>query len=331
MRLGVPFMLRIHMPDTFRSRRRAPTGIQVATFRLVMSLLLSGCVICMSPRSALAVGELFVARPPYAPEIAGVGYPVDLAHRPRSFDFGGDVPFINPATRVSDIATINLWNDAVGGAEVLNSNAIGRDGAGSRVFRRDGYTAIGCSAGDGLVEGALRTQINSYPIPARRRFVWDLSVRFAGLPFSENWVATPTGMSPATVWQLKSPGLPPAMVMVVDTDPQDSTRLTLHFDVRPNHQWPAYRIGTVTGLVASSDIDVFIDGYLDERLPASGGRGYWRVLVNGAQVLNVPGPTLQLAATRPYTWSIGMYLYRNKTPVNFSRFAYWRRARLIEH
>ena len=324
-------MQRVPRPNTISSQRRPLPGKHVEATSLVMSALLTGCLTWMSPTSALGFGEVFVARPPYAPEIGGVGYPVDLAHQPRKFDFSGDVPFLNPATGVSDIATINVWNDVLGRAEVLNSNAIGRDGAGSRVFRRGGYTAIGYTAWDGVVEGALRTQLNSYPIPARRRFVWDLSVRFSGLPFSENWVPTPTGASPATIWQLKSPGLPPALVMVVDTDPQDSTRLSLHFDARPNHQWPAHRLGTVTGLLPSSDTEVLIDGYLDERLPAAGGQGYWRVWVNGAQVLNVAAPTLQVSATRPYNWSIGVYLYRNQTPLNFSRFAYWRRARLIEH
>lgn len=280
---------------------------------------------------ALALGEVFVAEPPYWATVGNGESYVDLDGKARRHEFGGDLPFVRAQTGVSDIATINLWNATMNRAEVIASYWIGSDGAGGRVFKVPGEWAVGCLAGDRAVEGALRTQVNTFSIPARRRFVWDLSVRFGGAYASERWTFTPRGQSPATIWQLKTKGLPPPFVMVVDTDPQDSTRLMLHFDTRIQPAAVAQRVGEAGGLQPETPTEVLIDGYLDERAGNAGGKGYFRVWVNGRQVVNWMGPTLQVEASEPYSWSFGMYLYRDVQPLTFSRFSYWRRARLILH
>lgn len=274
-------------------------------------------------------GATFVAKPPYNPVLGESTVPVDLAGKERNFDFGGLAPMVNPATGVSDLATINVWDSAARRATVLTSSQISSAGVGGRVFKTGGYTAIGYVHGDGVVEGRLRTQVNSYPIPARRRFVWDLTVRFGGASLFSAWVASPRGFAPATIWQLKSEGLPPALVMAFDTDPADPEKLAISFDSRLDPSKPAINLGSIGGLAPRTDINVTIDAFLDERSIAQGGKGYLRVSVNGALVVDRWGPVLQAVASSPYHWSLGMYLFSNSDPLPFDRFGFWKKARLI--
>lgn len=281
------------------------------------------------PVDALPAGPTFVATPPYNPVIGNSTVYVDLAGKPRSFDFGGLAPLVNPATGVSDIATINVWDPVSNRATVLTSNQIGPAGIAGRVFKTGGYTAIGYVHGDGIVEGKLRTQVNSYPIPARRRFVWELTVRFGGASLFSAWVPSERGLAPATIWQLKSEGLPPALVMAFDTDPADAGKLAISFDSRLDPAKPAINLGSFGGLEPLKDINVSIDAFLDERSITQGGKGYLRVSVNGVLVVDRWGPVLQAVATSSYHWSLGMYLFSNSVPLPFDRFGFWKSARLI--
>jgi hypothetical protein len=276
-------------------------------------------------------GKTFVAAPPYAPEVAGVPQFFDLAGKVRNFDFGGDAPFVNASTGISDIATINVWDPVTNRAITLTSSKIGISGVKKRVFKEDGYTAIGYVGGDGIVEGKLRTQINSFPIPSRKRFAWDLSFRLGGGGLNSPWVFTPKGVAPAGLWQLKTVGLPPTLVMAVDTDPVDSKKLALNFDARLDPNKSATRLGGIGGLEPLTDIDVGIEAFLDERSIAQGGEGFLRITVNDKLVVDQWGPVLQQSVSRPYNWSVGMYLYSNTTPLDFDRFVYWKRARLISY
>jgi hypothetical protein len=292
----------------------------------------AGVVVARRPPPAPvpeAPGQVFVAKPPYRPTIGNTVASIDLAGRDRRFDFGGSVPFVNPLTGAVDVATVNAWNENTGRGEVWTSNAIGPAGVNVRVYKRGGYTAVGYFAGDGVVEGRLRTQLNSYPIPARRRYTWELEVRFGGATLADGWVQTARGEAPATIWQVKAPGLPPPIVMAVDTDPRDSARLMLHFDIRTQSRQPAKRLGQIGGVDPGVDTRVVVDGFLDEREPSAGGQGYWRITVGGNPVVQYRGATLQKEAYQPYSWSIGMYLYNNTHPLSFSRFTYWRQARLL--
>jgi hypothetical protein len=282
-----------------------------------------------APAALDVPGQVFVARPPYRPAIGSTVSAIDLAGRARRFDFGGSAPFVNPQTGAVDIATVNAWNEITGRGEVWTSNTIGPAGVGARVYKRGGYTAVGYFSGDGIVEGTLRTQINSYPIPSRRRYTWDLVVRFGGATLEDAWVETARGEAPATIFQVKAPGLPPPLVMAVDTDPRDPSRLMLHFDIRTQSRQPARRLGQIGGIEPGADTKVVVDGFLDEREPSGGGQGYWRISVNGVPVVQYQGVTVQRDAYRPYNWSVGCYMYNNTQPLPFSRFTYWRQARLL--
>ena len=276
-----------------------------------------------------ATETAFVAKPSYSVLVAGVATPVDLANIPRGFDFSGSAPFVNPYTNVSDIATINYWDSAAGAAAVLNSTKIkAMNGAPDRVFKVGAYTAIGYRKGDGLVEGTLRTMLNSFPIPNRKVLVWNLTFRLGGATPTTPWTYSPKGVAPATLWQIKTANIPPALVMAVDTDPKDSSSLQLMFDQRPIASQAAFRVADVSGLKPNTDIVVRIEMSTDDRPLSAGGNGYLRIVVNGNKILDSIGPVLQGAATAPYQWSLAMYLFNNKSPLPYDRFGFWKQAQM---
>lgn len=288
---------------------------------------------------ALAVtiaGTVFVAREPYSVNVGGTLQPVDLYGYPRTFDFGGHIPnFLNatnPESGQFDFATINVW-DAVNGEEMVVTNhngKMGADGIPGRVFKTNGYTAVGYKAGDGVVQGTLRTQVNTFAVPSRRRFVWDFVVRFGGADLSKPWTFSPRDLHPATIWQLKSDSVSsPALVMVVDTDPKNSQKLALHFDARTDMNVSASRLGIARGLAPQQDIAVVIDAFLDERPNTSGGQGYIKIWVNDLKVVDLVRPTLTIQATTPHHWKFGMYLYKDTSPLSFDRFGFWKKVRMI--
>lgn len=272
--------------------------------------------------------EVVTAHSPYRPVVGESGQFIELNGKPRVFDFGGDAPFVNPMTGVADFATINVWNPKAAQASVLSSAQILVDGIPGRVFKVGGYTALGYVSGDGLVEGALRTQLNSFPFSARRYYVWELTFRLGGRGLTAPWAFTDRGVAPATIWQLKTTNLPPSLVMAVDTDPSDNSKVALNFDIRLDPARPAVRIADIGGLDPSADTQIRIEAFLDER-PASSGDGFLRLWVNGRQLIDRRGPVLQLQATFPYHWSLAMYLYNCAAPLHLDRFVYWRTARML--
>lgn len=298
-------------------------------FPSAAAVALSFAAALMSPIGAAEVGTVFVATPPYSPTIGETTVNVDLGGKARRFDFGGNAPFINAVTGVADMATINVWDSVNHQASVLTSSRIGPAGVAGRVFKTGGYTAVGYVRGDGIVEGKLRTQINSFPIPARKHFFWDLTFRLGGASLSSPWTYSARGVAPATIWQLKTEGLPPAVVMAFDTDPDDSSKLALSFDRRLNPSKPAINLGRIGGLSPLTDIKVGVDAFLDERSIVQGGKGFLRISVNGKLVVDVWGPVLQEVATQPYHWSLAMYLFSNTEPLPFDRFVFWKTARLM--
>lgn len=278
-------------------------------------------------QSHAATETAFVAKPSYSVLVAGISVPVDLASVPRGFDFSGYAPFVNAYTLVSDIATINYWDSTAAAATVLNSTKIKTlNGAPGHVFKVGAYTAVGYRKGDGLVEGTLRTMLNSYAIPTRKVLAWDLVFMVGGATPTTPWTFTPKGTSPATLWQIKSSSVAPALVMAVDTDPADPTSLQLSFDQRLNPTLPGYRVADVNGLKPNTDIQVRIELATDDRPISSGGTGYLVITVNGKEIHRSLGPVLQGAATTPYQWSLAMYLWNNKAPLAFDRFGFWKRA-----
>ena len=140
---------------------------------------------------------------------------------------------------------------------------------------------------------------------------------------------TARGMAPATLWQIKSTDLPPTVVMAVDTDPRDPSKLELIFDARLDPAKPSIRLGQLGGLDPLRDFAVYIEAMLDERRIVQAGQGYLRITVNGQLVVDRWGPTLQAVAGLPYHWSLAMYLYANSTPLTMDRFVYFKTARMV--
>lgn len=286
----------------------------------------------LSQSAAWADCSTFVAVPfssggKYPATWNGNSTEVDLANRSRTFDFGGAVPIRNPSTNVTDIATINYWNPAPPHVNVINSTQILDADLTGRVFKQDGYTAIGVLAGDGVSERTLRTQVNSYPFPDRRHYRWTLTFRLAGATLEAPWHMAPKKESPATIWQLKSLNIGPALVMAVDTA-ADPARLLLNFDSKLKASGISERIAEAT-VNPNQDISVVIDAFLDNRTPAQGGTPKLTITVNGETKYDRNDvAVLQSDATSPYNWSIGAYLYANQAPLAYDRFTYWKDAKM---
>ncbi|WP_426122051.1 hypothetical protein ACPUBP_01585 [Methylococcus capsulatus] len=278
---------------------------------------------------ATITGSVFVASDPYDIIVGSQTQRIDLSGKPRTFDFGGSVPFVNPTIGIADFDTINYWDAAAGQAKVINGWTVTDAGIPGRVFKIDGYTAVGYKAGDGVVEGALRSQMNSYYVPSRQRFVWDLCVRFGGSDLTKPWTFMPRDSHPGLIWQIKPDDFPPSIGMVVDTDPANSQRLAIHIDGSIGPELKHERLGIITGLLPQQDINIVIDAYLDDRPIAKGGQGYFKAWINGTLVANAVGATLVPNASSPHYWSMAMYLYNDTAPLQFDYFGYWKRARMI--
>lgn len=271
----------------------------------------------------------FIATPPYYPSVSGRSNYFDLANISRTFDFGGDEQFFNSRTGAPDFATVNAWDAVQDRAMVITSNRFAREGVPGRVFKTSDYTAIGYVKGDGVVEGTLRTQLNSFPISTRKPVIWKLKFRLGGNSLEMPWFITPHGFAPATLWQLKTVGLPPALVMAVDTDPTDSAKLKFVFDIRISPDKPASRLGDISGIHPARENYVRIESFLDDRPFSQGGMGFLRIFFNDQLIVVHRGPNVQAAAIDPYHWSLAMYLYANTAPLPFDRFVFWKQAKMI--
>lgn len=273
--------------------------------------------------------KILVATQPYPVQLADSQIMVDLGGKSRTFDFGGDVPFVNPTTGLSDIATFNVFNPSTKTEVVLNSYKIKNEGMPGRIFKQGGYTSIGYAAGDGVVQGKLRSQINTFQLSSRKRYLWDMTFRLAGSTLNSPYPLTPVGLSPAALWQIKAPDLPPTLVMAVDTDPKDSTSLQLIFDSRLDPNKGGVRVADISGIKPMTDINVTVETFLDERTPEQGGQGFLKITVNGTLLFSKVQQTAQTVATLPYQGSFMMYLHNNTTPLPFSKFSHWKKARVI--
>ncbi|UZR28797.1 BP74-related protein [Methylococcus mesophilus] len=298
-------------------------------------ILIGSCVCACSTPSQAAKGSVFVARDPYSVLVNGEPQAVAIGGVPITFDFGGPAPFIDPATAVGNFGALRFWDAHRGEAVTLDNRAAAKeapDGIPGRIFKvkkgSRSYTAIGYTADDGAVDGTLGTRLDTYPVPSRRRFVWDFVVRFGGENFNSAWPFTPRGTHPGLVWELRADGMPPALAMVVDTDPDRPHKLALHFDANTGPGATAASLGIAPGLTPNKDIKVVIDAFLDERPQAEGGRGYVKAWVNGNVAVDAVRPTLSALATKPHHWTLGMQLPQDTSPLPFSLIGYWKRARM---
>lgn len=279
--------------------------------------------------AVVVIGSTFEVTDPYVVTVAGIEQTIPLSGASRAFEFGGTVPFVDPETGIAEIEAVHVWDTNQGSGTYLSNSQITVDGVPGRLFKSEGYTAVGYKAGDGLVGGMLGTQIDTLPISSRTKFLWELTVRFAGAALDQPWEFSPPGLHPATIWQLAAAGASPSLSIVVDTDPADSASLALHFNANTDSNLGTEELGTVAGLQPQQDIDVVIAAYIDERNANDGGQGHIRIWVNGLLVVDDHRPTLAAYETQPPSWSFGMMLTDESAPLELDRFSYWKQARML--
>ncbi|MFH2090656.1 MAG: hypothetical protein ABIK82_23750 [Pseudomonadota bacterium] len=279
------------------------------------------------------IGRLrpFLAVPPYSVLVNGQAQAIELGGKARRFDFSGNRPFVNPDTGVADSATLLAWNargDRQAGP-VLAGKRISNEGIAGRVYQSGGRRLLTYVAGDLPVAGKCRSQMASFPVPARRRFLFDLSFQAGEQKEGREWHMTPAGKSPALIWQLKAPDVIPSLAIVVDTDPDDPRRLQFSFSRKGGSSPAVGKVGNALSLRPGQPVRLLMDVFFDERDAARGGRGYWRVWANGRLVVDVAGPTLSSLATQPHQWFLALYLYNDAEPLPFSRTIAWGHAKML--
>jgi hypothetical protein len=315
---------------------------QYSTFLLAMMLAAIGvsrggqCAILNDDMPASEVSYAggssahpFTATEPYVIDVMGSNRLVPLYGASRSYDFSGDVPFVNPVTGVADAGSFQGWDPVLGASRNLLGRDMTDEGLPGRVEKRNGMTMVRYNAGDGITAGKCRTQVNSYPIPPRTHVRWELEVAFGSHDTENAWVLTPPMKSRVLFWQVKSTVLGnPSMQAVVDTDASDPTRsLSITFLRKGGRAKSFARIARVTGIPRNTLIPIVIEAFLDERETGDGGKGRMKVWVNGVVVGDVIGPTLTWGHG-VHNWSMDMYLFSEAKPYRYTRASFWRVARM---
>ena len=144
------------------------------------------------------------------------------------------------------------------------------------------------------------------------------------------WFYSPPGSNPVLFWQLKAPGHQPSLALVVDTARSPDSSLSISFSRRENASNRVIKVGNWDGLPRHDWITIVMEAYLDERPIDAGGKGYWRVWINGMLALDTVGPTLSRDAQLPHQWFLSNYLYKDECPSVFNRYSLWKRARMLE-
>lgn len=269
----------------------------------------------------------FKAMIPYHVQLADSQININWMTANTTFDFSGNVPFVNPTTGISDITTFNVWDSATSTAINVRGFEITNNGFTGRIFKQNGYTSIGYVAGDGIVAGKCRTQINTYEIASRKKWRIEMVFKLADQNINSPFPMQPRNTSPMGLWQIKAQGLPPALVMAVDTHQNDPTKLLLNFDKRLS--------STATGgtricdvmISPNVDVSVKVDVFLDERV---NGQGYLKITVNDNVIFEANQQTVQDYTTYAYAMSFSAYLYANATPLPYNKFVHFKTAKLLE-
>lgn len=254
---------------------------------------------------------------------------VDTGNANRLHDFGATGGFIDPATGVSRLATI-ISGAGYAKNVLLNGKTITNAGVPGRVEWKPEGVITASLPWEGQVGEPCRAQAASYQVATDIPLIWNLGFQFGGAAAGQDWRFLPHGVDPALIWQVKAPGRQPSLAMIVDTDDADASRLMLYFSERTGSATKVQRAGTVHGLPAGVPIDVRIEAVLDERAPANGGTGWWRVWINGQLVLDRVGATLIGNAGQPHQWFFGIYRYLTLCPSSIPRVMTWQTLRL-EH
>lgn len=272
----------------------------------------------------------FTAKEPYEILVNGAPRTISLGGAPRRFQFAPIQSLSNPLTRQSDIATL-LTGEATVIAHhngVLAGTSIPATGVGGRVELIDSSTVIAYRAGDIPVAGKARTQIASYPVPSRVTAIWELEFSLGNEESRTGWPSTHPGTHPVTIWQLKAPGVNPALSLSADTESTLSGTVNLVFAKRSGGASTTVRIGQIGGVQRYKKQRLVMEAYLDERDVSAGGKGYWRTWLNNELVLDSYGPTLSSMVDEPHQWFLATYLFNDALPVDDSWVAVWSRAKM---
>ncbi len=283
----------------------------------------------------------FVAIEPYIINIQGVNDTINLYGSARTFDYSGNVPFINQGTGYSDPAMMQAWDTAfassflppLSGDFNLPGYLITNAGFPGRIEKH----LIGVAptnmtrynAGNGTTAGCPRSKILSYAVPPLTHVKWELELSFGNADGTNDWILHHTGTNQVLFWQLKSNSQGnPAISANVDTDDQDSTKLMIYFAQRTGGAPNATVIGEIHGLQRHAMIPIVIEAFLDERLTSNGGMGLFQAWVNGTLVSEVSGPTL-VFGTNPHWWDFGVYNWSNTAPYPYTMSIFFKTAKMF--
>lgn len=295
-------------------------------------------VVTPNPAAAFPASELiypgtsasraFIATEPYVINIQGTMKTVSLLGKPRSYEFGGDVPFVNPGSTVSDPNVLQGWDPKAKAATNLAGGQIANNGLSDRVTKSNGRLMVRHLQGDGLVGGTGRTSLVTYPVPPRTHVRWDMNVAFGDN--SENqWVLTKYDEHPVLFWELKSANSgTPALQAVVDTDPNDATKLRVKMLSKAGKSPVLVLIGQIGGLSRATNIPIVVEAFLDERETADGGKGRVKAWVNNVMIGDLTGPTLTLGPNVHLT-NFSTYSYKDTSVVANTRAVFFSQARLL--
>lgn len=185
-------------------------------------------------------------------------------------------------------------------------------------------------ANEGQPGTLCRAQASSFAVAPDVPLVWTLRFQLGDVVDPRKWQFLPVGKDPVLLWQVKPPTTSPSIAFYADTDNLAPGKLQLVFGVTDDTINPniTIRAGEVHGLSAATPIDVRIEALLDEKSTAAGGKGYWRVWVNGTQVVNRLGPNLRSGVKDAHQWFFGIYRYNTPCPSPIPRYTRWEKLKL---
>jgi len=303
-----------------------------------------------------SASNAFVAMQPYNINIQGTMVPNTMWGISPTFDYSGNVPFLNPSTGNSNVGNIQAWdplfpqtfNPVLPGDYELDANLITNLGFPGRVDKQiiNGIpmTMVRYNAGDNTTWGKARSMLNGWNVPPRTHVRWEIEVAFGNADGTNDWVLTPSaiwtqdstgnwvisnGGSPVLFFQVHSTNQNnPPLQAGVDTDINDPTKLMMTFSQRTGTATAPVQIGIVHGLSRHTIVPIIIEAFLDERLASNGGKGLLQIWVNNTLVLQQSGPTLALGPN-PHWWALASYSWAQAAPYSYTRAVFFKTAKMF--
>jgi chitodextrinase len=303
-----------------------------------------------------SASNAFVAVQPYNINIQGTMTRITMSGLSPTFDYSGNVPFINPSTGNSNVSNIQAWdplfpqtfNPVLPGDYELDANLITNLGFPGRVDKQiiNGIpmTMVRYNAGDNTTWGNARSMLNGWNVPPRTHVRWQLEVQFGNADGKNDWSLTPSaiwapdstgnwlisnGGSPVLFFQVHSTNQSnPPLQAGVDTDINDPTKLMMTFSQRTGTATAPVQIGIVHGIFRHTIVPIIIEAFLDERLASNGGKGLLQIWVNNTLVLQQSGPTLALGS-KPHWWALASYSWAQTAPYSYTRAVFFKTAKML--